>query len=67
MALIAEASTTATGLFLALFVQRVCNVAVGGAALYVSVRRGTPTLPEGGLPALRSSLPAIAVLLASGG
>lgn len=60
MALISEASTTVTGLFLALFVQRVCNVGVGGAALYASVRRGTPALPEGGLPALRGDLPALA-------
>ncbi|WP_055526280.1 EamA family transporter [Streptomyces graminilatus] len=48
--LIAEASTTLTGLFLALFVQRVTNVAVGGAALYVSVRRGGSALPAGGFP-----------------
>ncbi|WP_327313438.1 DMT family transporter [Streptomyces sp. NBC_01235] len=47
--LITEASTTVTGLFLALFVQRVTNVASGGVALYVAVRRGTPALPEGGL------------------
>lgn len=47
MALISEASTSLTGLFLALFVQRVTNVGVGGAALYVSVRRGGPALPEG--------------------
>ncbi|GAB7029492.1 EamA family transporter [Streptomyces platensis subsp. malvinus] len=60
MALIAEASTTVTGLFLALFVQRVCNVAVGGAALYVSVRRGAPALPEGGFAALKGSLPMLA-------
>ncbi|HEY9331367.1 MAG TPA: EamA family transporter, partial [Streptomyces sp.] len=45
MALIAEASTTVTGLFLALFVQRITNVAVGGAALYASVRRGARALP----------------------
>jgi drug/metabolite transporter (DMT)-like permease len=57
-ALIAEASTTVTGLFLALFVQRVTNVATGGAALYVSVRRGGAALPEGGFP--WSSLPALA-------
>jgi drug/metabolite transporter (DMT)-like permease len=50
MALIAEASTTLTGLFLALFVQRVTNVVAGGAALYVSVRRGSPALPDGGFP-----------------
>ncbi|WP_438484289.1 EamA family transporter [Streptomyces sp. S186] len=61
-ALIAEASTTVTGLFLALFVQRLCNVAVGGAALYATVRRGTPALPEGGLSALRGSLPALAFI-----
>ncbi|KKD07439.1 DMT family transporter [Streptomyces sp. WM6386] len=57
-ALIAEASTTVTGLFLALFVQRVVNVAVGGAALYVSVRKGVPALPAGGFP--WASLPALA-------
>lgn len=60
MALIAEASTTLTGLFLALFVQRVCNVAVGGAALLASVRRGSPGLPEGGWRVVRASLPALA-------
>jgi drug/metabolite transporter (DMT)-like permease len=57
-ALIAEASTSVTGLFLALFVQRVTNVAVGGAALYASVRRGTPALPAGGFP--WASLPTLA-------
>ncbi|MFR9797387.1 EamA family transporter [Streptomyces sp. MS06] len=57
-ALIAEASTTVTGLFLALFVQRVTNVAAGGAALWVSVRRGSPALPGGGLTS--ASLPALA-------
>ncbi|PAZ13088.1 hypothetical protein CLM62_26710 [Streptomyces sp. SA15] len=57
-ALIAEASTTVTGLFLALFVQRVTNVAVGGAALYVSVKRGADALPSGGFP--WASLPALA-------
>ncbi|MEU2910167.1 EamA family transporter [Streptomyces massasporeus] len=50
MALIAEASTTLTGLFLALFVQRVTNVAAGGLALLVSVRRGAPALPADGFP-----------------
>ncbi|MDX3232700.1 EamA family transporter [Streptomyces sp. ME19-01-6] len=61
MSLIAEASTTLTGLFLALFVQRVCNVVVGGAALYVSVRRGRPALdPAGGVRALWAALPALA-------
>ena len=58
MSLIAEASTTVTGLFLALFVQRVTNAAVGGGALLVSVRRGSPALPEGGFP--WASLPALA-------
>ncbi|MFI9831281.1 EamA family transporter [Streptomyces sp. NPDC051913] len=57
-ALIAEASTTVTGLFLALFVQRVTNVAVGGAALYASVRRGNPALPPTGFD--WSTLPALA-------
>ncbi|MGW1883819.1 EamA family transporter [Streptomyces sp. NPDC001970] len=63
MALIAEASTTLTGLFLALFVQRVTNVAVGGAALYASVKRGGRALPpaeEGGLRLIVRSLPALA-------
>ncbi|MFI2214092.1 EamA family transporter [Streptomyces sp. NPDC020141] len=61
MALIAEASATLTGLFLALFVQRVTNVAVGGAALYASVRRGGRALPEdGGRRVVRSALPALA-------
>ncbi|MFG2620886.1 EamA family transporter [Streptomyces sp. NPDC048507] len=61
MALIAQASTTLTGLFLALFVQRVTNVAVGGAALWAQVRRGTPALPEGtGARLLWSLLPALA-------
>jgi drug/metabolite transporter (DMT)-like permease len=57
-ALIAEASTTVTGLFLALFVQRVVNVVVGGAVLYASVRRGAPALPAGGFP--WASFPALA-------
>ncbi|MFF4043542.1 EamA family transporter [Streptomyces sp. NPDC001816] len=57
-ALITEASTNVTGLFLSLFVQRVTSVAAGGAALYASVRRGNPALPEGGLPG--ASLPALA-------
>ncbi|GGY28414.1 DMT family transporter [Streptomyces tanashiensis] len=60
MALIAEASTTVTGLFLALFVQRVTNVVVGGGALYASVRRGGRALPEGGRGAVRAALPALA-------
>lgn len=61
MALISEASTSITGLFLALFVQRVTNVGVGGAALYVSVRRGASALPQGGgVPVVRAALPALA-------
>ncbi|MFF8606481.1 EamA family transporter [Streptomyces sp. NPDC015346] len=62
MALIAEASSTLTGLFLALFVQRVTNVAVGGAALFVSVKRGGRALPEdgGGMKAVVVALPALA-------
>ncbi|MGW8761396.1 EamA family transporter [Streptomyces sp. NPDC055815] len=60
MALIAEASTTVTGLFLALFVQRVTNVLVGGGALYASVRRGGRALPEGGSGVVRAALPALA-------
>ncbi|WP_328629881.1 DMT family transporter [Streptomyces sp. NBC_00353] len=61
MSLIAEASTTVTGLFLALFVQRLTNIAVGGAALYVSVRRGARALPEeGGAAVLLATLPALA-------
>jgi drug/metabolite transporter (DMT)-like permease len=56
--LIAEASSSVTGLFLALFVQRVTNVVTGGAALAVAVRRGAPALPESGFP--WASLPALA-------
>ncbi|MDH6520609.1 drug/metabolite transporter (DMT)-like permease [Streptomyces sp. SAI-135] len=58
--LIAEASTTVTGLFLALFVQRLVNVAVGGAALCASVRRGAPALPTTGFP--WPPLPALAFI-----
>ncbi|MFE2015512.1 EamA family transporter [Streptomyces sp. NPDC059491] len=60
MALISEASTTVTGLFLALFVQRVTNVLVGGAALLASVGRGGRALPEGGPAVVRAALPALA-------
>ncbi|RPF25190.1 putative membrane protein [Streptomyces sp. Ag109_G2-6] len=60
MALISQASTTVTGLFLALFVQRVTNVAVGGAALWAQTRRGVPALPEGTGPrVLWGLLPAL--------
>ncbi|WP_432094479.1 EamA family transporter [Streptomyces sp. bgisy100] len=42
-------------------VVRVTNVVVGGAALWVSVRRGAPALPEeGGMGVIRASLPALA-------
>ncbi len=60
MALIAESSTTVTGLFLALFVQRVTNVAAVGLVLCVSVRRGAPALPPGGFP--WASLPALGLV-----
>ncbi|MCF6524361.1 DMT family transporter [Streptomyces sp. JJ36] len=60
MALIEHASTSMTGLFLALFVQRLCNVAVGGAALLTQQRRGTPALPDGGREALVAAVPALA-------
>lgn len=62
MALIAPASSTVPGLFLALFVQRVTNVAVGGTALWVRTRRGAPALPAGtgGLRILWGLLPALA-------
>ncbi|MEU8523446.1 DMT family transporter [Streptomyces sp. NPDC048577] len=62
MALIAEASSTLTGLFLALFVQRVTNVVVGGGALYLSVKRGGRALPEdgGGMRTVLAALPALA-------
>ncbi|MFJ9173053.1 EamA family transporter [Streptomyces sp. NPDC102360] len=60
MALIAESSTTLTGLFLALFVQRVTNVVAGGGALYVSAKRGGRVLQEeGGWRIVRGSLPAL--------
>ena len=59
ISLVAEASTTVSGLFLTLFVQRVVNVVVGGGALWASVRRGTPALPEGGTRAVWAALPAL--------
>ncbi|WP_030927777.1 DMT family transporter [Streptomyces sp. NRRL S-646] len=57
-ALITEASTTVTGLFLALFVQRLTSVTTGGIALYASVQRGGEALPAGGFA--WTSLPALA-------
>jgi drug/metabolite transporter (DMT)-like permease len=60
LALIAEASTSVTGMFLALFVQRVFNVLAGGVALYAAARRGSPALPEGGWRAVTASLPSLA-------
>ncbi|WP_327654826.1 DMT family transporter [Streptomyces sp. NBC_00483] len=63
MALIAEASTTVTGLFLALFVQRVTNVVAGGSALYVSAKRGGRVLPEeGGWQIVQGSLVALGLV-----
>lgn len=61
LALISEASSNLTGLFLALFVQRVTNVAAGGLALFVSVKRGGIALPEGtGMSLIWAALPALA-------
>lgn len=61
LALISEASSNLTGLFLALFVQRVTNVAAGGLALFVSVKRGGIALPEGtGISLIWAALPALA-------
>ncbi|MFI6087600.1 EamA family transporter [Streptomyces sp. NPDC051218] len=61
LALISEASSNLTGLFLALFVQRVTNVTAGGAALFVSVKRGGAALPEGtGMGLIWAALPALA-------
>lgn len=63
MSLISEASTTVTGLFLALFVQRLTNFVVGGAAMYASARRGVPTLPErGGAATVLAALPVLALI-----
>ncbi|MEU5810468.1 EamA family transporter [Streptomyces sp. NPDC047718] len=60
MALISHASDSVTGLFLALFVQRVTNVVAGGGVLWVRSRRGAPALPEGtGLRNLWRLLPAL--------
>lgn len=59
LVLLAEASTTGSGLLLALFVQRLSNVLVGGPLLYVSARRGTAPLPPDGVRGLRADLPAL--------
>ncbi|MFD5318579.1 EamA family transporter [Streptomyces sp. NPDC127098] len=59
LALISAASTTVTGLFLALFTQRLCNVLAGGVALWVAARRGSPVLPVEGVGAVRSALPSL--------
>ncbi|MFD6534614.1 EamA family transporter [Streptomyces sp. NPDC060184] len=60
MSLVSEASTSTRGLFLALFVQRVTNVLVGGTALWVSVRRGGRALPAaGGGAVVLGALPAL--------
>ncbi|NGN62977.1 DMT family transporter [Streptomyces sp. A7024] len=60
MAFIAEASTTLNGLFLALFVQRVVNVAVGAPVLWAGTLRGGAAFPEGGARSLIPALPALA-------
>ncbi|MER6915866.1 DMT family transporter [Streptomyces sp. NPDC000594] len=61
MVLIAEASSSVPGLFLALLVQRITNVVVGGGALWASARRGAAVLPEhGGRRVLVAALPALA-------
>jgi drug/metabolite transporter (DMT)-like permease len=62
MVLIAQAASTG-GLLLALCVQRVCNVAVGGAALLRAVRRDPAALRAGGLSAaVRSRLSALTLV-----
>lgn len=60
MVLIAEAAVTTAGLLLALFVQRLVNVAVSGGALWAVTRRGGAALPPEGAAAIRASLPALA-------
>lgn len=60
LALIEHASQTMTALFLALFVQRVCNVVVGGAMLLRETRQGQSALPAAGRPAVYAALPALA-------
>lgn len=62
MALIAKVGADLPGLALALFVQRLCNVAVGGAALLGAVRRGGAVLPEDGAPGMGRLLPGLAVV-----
>lgn len=63
MALIAEASAGG-GLLLALCVQRILNVAVGGTALLLAARRNPAAAlpPEGLRPTLLPLLPALAVV-----
>ncbi|WP_432741845.1 DMT family transporter [Streptomyces sp. JH002] len=60
LVLIVQSATTVRGLLLALFVQRLCSVAVGGGALFAAARRGAPVLPKGGRRALAGTLPALA-------
>ncbi|MET7641494.1 DMT family transporter [Streptomyces sp. NPDC005438] len=60
MALIEHASTTTAGLFLALFVQRLCNVAVGGAARWAETRRAAPEESPEERGTLVRALPALA-------
>ncbi|MDJ0347519.1 EamA family transporter [Streptomyces sp. H10-C2] len=61
-ALISEASSTLTGLFLALFVQRVCSSVVGGAALAVAVRRDPAAAPAGGMTVVWAAMPALTLV-----
>lgn len=56
MVLIAEAATSVTGLLLALFVQRLCNLVIGGSALAVLSRRRTAP-PPADRPSLTAALP----------
>lgn len=60
MTFIAEAFTTTTGLLLALFVQRVCNVLVGGVLMAVS--KGPSATWDGGLRGLVGGLPMLAAV-----
>lgn len=61
MVLIAEASTSVTGLLLALFVQRLCNLVIGASALAVLVRRGKAALPSH-RPPLTTALPLLVLV-----
>ena len=62
LVLLAEASTTGSGLLLALFVQRLCNLLVGGAILAAGNHRGVSPLPRDGVRGLRAALPGLAFI-----